>query len=109
MLCSDRFYCYFKAQFLKNSVKITNNSRKYYNNLLHKFYTKTVELYHYKIIRRLKRNIFYVPVNPFHFLVALSFFLNEKNRALRALIYSAPAGRARSLRELGAFGPYWWP
>ena len=33
----------------------------------------------------------------------------EKNRALRALIFSAPAGRARSLRELGAFGPYGWP
>ena len=29
----------------------------------------------------------------------------EKNWALRALIFSAPAGRARSLRELGAFGP----
>ena len=36
-------------------------------------------------------------------------FSYEKNRALRALIFSAPAGRARSLRELGAFGPYGWP
>ena len=32
----------------------------------------------------------------------------EKNRALRALIFSALRA-ARSLRELGAFGPYGWP
>ena len=35
--------------------------------------------------------------------------IHEKNRALRALIFSAPAGRARTLHELGAFGPYGWP
>ena len=36
------------------------------------------------------------------------YLMYEKNRALRALIFSALRA-ARSLRELGAFGPYGWP